>query len=87
MNITPEGVVGMDMDPYFKSTKLPVSLRDTLRDTFEGLPYFIVWHWEQKQLPGHPINVYIADWIPKYDFLSNKSSSVDSSYIIIIYLF
>lgn len=71
-NISSEGVVGIDMDPYFKSTKLPESIRNTLRDAFEGMPYFFVWHWEQKHLSGHPINVYITDWIPKYDFLSKK---------------
>lgn len=86
LNHSDEGAIIFNLGEHKKSVELPQKTRTLLTKAFsELLPYWVVWKWEKRELPDHPINVYIADWMSLYDALCNTIITVFvriSKYII-----
>lgn len=65
-----DGVLYFSLGSNVHSKDLPVETKRMLLETFEALPFKVLWKFEDDSLKGLPKNVKIAKWIPQQDVLS-----------------
>lgn len=68
-----EGVVYFSLGSNLKSKTLPLKYRQMFMETFEKLPFKVLWKFEDDNLPGKPDNVKIQKWLPQRAVLAHQN--------------
>lgn len=72
----PDGVIYFSLGSNVKSALIRDELRQLFLETFEELPYKVLWKFENKELPNKPDNVMIQKWVPQGDVLRHPNIKV-----------
>ncbi|GLV31320.1 UDP-glycosyltransferase family 49 member B2 [Carabus blaptoides fortunei] len=72
----PNGVVYFSLGSNIKSSLLSKKLKQEICNTFNELPYRVLWKFEQSNFTKLSNNVKIAKWLPQQDILSHPNIKV-----------
>ncbi|KAI5632276.1 UDP-glucoronosyl and UDP-glucosyl transferase domain-containing protein [Phthorimaea operculella] len=72
LDSSPQGVVYFSMGSVIKGHQLPLKLRKDLITIFGGLPYTVLWKFEE-ELQGLPKNVIVRKWWPQTGILAHSN--------------
>lgn len=67
------GFIYFSLGTNVKSKNIPLGLRNVLLETFDELPYTILWKFEDEELPNKPNNVIVSPWLPQQDVLRHPN--------------
>ncbi|XP_045473178.1 UDP-glycosyltransferase UGT5-like isoform X1 [Harmonia axyridis] len=76
LDSAPDGVIYFSLGSNVKSALIRDELRQLFLETFEELPYKVLWKFENKELPNKPDNVMIQKWVPQGDVLRHPNIKV-----------
>ncbi|KAI7815625.1 UDP-glucuronosyltransferase [Rhyzopertha dominica] len=68
-----EGVIYFSLGSNVKSIYISNDTLNVILNTFEMLPYQILWKYEDEDLPRKMSNVKIAKWVPQQDVLRHPN--------------
>lgn len=65
------GCIYVSMGSSVKAANMPEHLRRMMVQTFEQLPYQVLWKWEGNTSYMHdlPANIKLSRWLPQQDIL------------------
>lgn len=49
---------------------IPQNIVESIVRVLSGMPYDVLWKWDEDNLPLNPKNIKISKWFPQSDILS-----------------
>merc|ERR1711892_496805 len=72
----PEGVVYVSFGSSVKPSQMPPKRKQVFMSTFANLNHFVIWKWDEDDIPNLPSNVMLHKWLPQQDLLAHPNLRV-----------
>merc|ERR1711892_1120547 len=72
----PEGVVYVSFGSSIKPSQMPPERKQVFMNTFANLNHFVIWKWDEDNIPNLPPNVILRKWLPQQDLLAHPNLRV-----------